>query len=103
MRFVIGSGGFIGEVSIIDGTLTDLYVHPLRRGKGWGHKLMRKAVKWADKGGLRLKLRVHPFGKQTVRSARKIAPREGLINLYKQYGFRRVNGAWMIRNPLLSK
>lgn len=61
-RWIIGAGGFIGEVYLCEPPpeagpdlrrrpmlfMTDLWVHPLRRGRGWASELLHAATTWAD-------------------------------------------------------
>jgi len=96
--FKIGKGGFVSQLVITpEGELTDLYVHPLFRGRGLAHKLLKRATSWADRNRLSLRLRIHPYGRRTVRSSRAPASFTALVELYKQYGFQRVNKDWMLR------
>jgi ribosomal protein S18 acetylase RimI-like enzyme len=96
-RWVIGDGGFIGEVSLFEMAeddkyvitnkvlkyveLSDLHVHPLRRKSGWAHALMTIALKYAKRKGYRVFLRAIPYSKPKIKQ-------EALIAFYKQYGFK---------------
>ena len=76
-RWVIGAGGFIGEASLItaDPTLklpagmqacelTDVYVHPMRRGNGWARAVVETALAHADAHRWMVVLRVAAHGKR---------------------------------------
>lgn len=94
-RWVIGAGGFLGEVTLrtVDSPwpfkrsavrtveLTDLFVHPARRGKGWSRELLRVATTYADVRQLDLILRVCAHGKKRGPGNNK------LIQLYESFGF----------------
>lgn len=96
-RWVIGEGGFIGEVSLyelaesdtyIKGRstqkfveLTNLHIHPLRRGRGWADSLITAALRYARRNGWCVFLRAIPYNKPRVRI-------EGLIEMYGKYGFK---------------
>jgi len=87
-RFVMGAGGFLGEVSLKAAPeealalarpgrplwfLTDLFVHPLRRKDGWGRSLMRSAVGYADRKGADLWLYARPHGRAPRMSEEQLA------------------------------
>lgn len=95
-RWVIGAGGFLGEVTLraLDEQfwlfrstearmveLTDLFIHPQRRSKGWSHELLAVATAYADKQDLDLILRVCAHGKKRGLGNDK------LIQLYEAHGF----------------
>jgi GNAT superfamily N-acetyltransferase len=96
-RWVIGAGGFTGSVileAVEDADLaltprcallTELYVHPLRRGQGWAATLMQTAFKYADSNGLDLVTYASPFG---VRGMSK----KKLQEFYLRMGFQFANG-----------
>jgi GNAT superfamily N-acetyltransferase len=100
----IGSGGFIGSVSVIPVPsaevlgavkkrrplmfLTYLFVHPLRRGRGWGGELVAAATAWADAEGIDLWLYARPYGH--ARGRRTV---EQLVAFYRAHGFRPIEGA----------
>lgn len=96
-RWVMGSGGFIGEASLAvpdeelarhtrKGVqlleLTDVYVHPLRRRNRWAHALLETATTHADAEHIDLVLRTIPYGKGDTLDWQRLAA------LYAQYGFR---------------
>lgn len=98
-RWVIGAGGFTGEVSLQEllpddsgakregvrcVELTDFHVHPLRRGRGWGATLLGEALRHADRYGWDVFLRVVPYGKGGGLDVGQ------LRQLYHRYGFRRL-------------
>ena len=94
----LGAGGFYGEILLAPAEADELrlkrdrpllavrrfYVHPLRRGQGWGAALFSRATSWADAKGVDLVLYVKPYGR-----IRKV-PAETLERIYAQYGFRRL-------------
>lgn len=97
-RWTLGEGGFLGEVTLQrlsvadsyvlqDGVpcyeLTNLYVHPKRRGKGWATQLMETALEFSKKRGADVFLRVVPYGCAPADSTR-------LIKFYRSYGFKQV-------------
>ncbi len=99
-RWTMGAGGFIGEVSLFKLSaqdehiaqrfpdtveLSDLYVHPLRRGKGWARILLRSAIAHAAINEWNVFIRVIPYGKEPIISL------EDLIAFYKQHGFKHIN------------
>jgi GNAT superfamily N-acetyltransferase len=106
-RWVIGAGGFIGEVSLAQASyceastfsrkgvrcvvLTNLYVHPLRRGNNWADSLMRQAVAYADRHQLDLVLTVKPHGPHPR------ASRRALEEFYLKFGFEAGPLASMVR------
>lgn len=95
MRFVVGTGGFIGEATLerdsndnddlrkaaFEFTLTNVFVHPLRRNRGWGHQLMRTVCAFADHNGFQLRLIVMPHG------VGEHLDRAALEAFYAGYGF----------------
>lgn len=97
LRWVIGAGGFIGEVSLVAvppeypalnvsarcALLTDFYVHPLRRRRGWGEALLTAALQHADKHAIDLVLWAQPHG--TRKHGRLNASQ--LVALYSSHGF----------------
>lgn len=93
-RWKIGAGGFIGEVSLrsvadddaytgADVELTDLHVHPLRRGRGWGRELVQCALAHAQRRRWVVFLRAVPYGS-------KPASLRQLIAFYKSCGFKQL-------------
>lgn len=70
----------------------DFYVHPLRRGFGWGAMLMRKACAYADRIGADMVLRAAPHGRKRTRDGRRLPFREyeQLKEFYRAFGFRQV-------------
>lgn len=107
-RWTVGSGGFIGEVTLltVDETnydlhltrrksvplleLTDLYVHPLRRGRGWAQELLTTAVEWADAHQTDLVLRTAAYGPHKDRNKRPVPrmTKEELQVFYARFGFK---------------
>jgi GNAT superfamily N-acetyltransferase len=97
-RWTVGKGGFLGEVSLYtlaEDTaayiprkgvtcleLTDLFVHPQRRGRGWATELLTTATKYADDTATDLFLRVVSYGKVSGASV------EALTALYAAHGFK---------------
>ena len=61
--------------------LTNLYVHPLRRGRGWANELLSTAKEFAYDNNWNLFLRAVPYGKDPCEV-------EQLIALYKRHGFK---------------
>lgn len=99
--WVIGKGGFRSQVLLCTPTepilefveprpgvrlveVEDLYVHPLRRGYGWGSELMQTALRWCDMHGWDCVLRATPHGPPPVPEFDK------LKRFYAQFGFRPV-------------
>lgn len=96
-RWTVGRGGFIGEVSLcellpmdanIKGNstrtyveLTNLHIHPMRRGQGWATVLIRAALQHADERGWVVFLRCIPYNKPCITTT-------GLCKLYRQHGFK---------------
>lgn len=113
-RWTVGEGGFIGEASLIEleepevrlhmrqgrylCELTDVYVHPLRRGQGWARTVVQAALAHADAQGWDVFLRVVAYGKKAARGKRKLAT-EGLTAFYGRCGFvaRRADPRCMVR------
>jgi len=108
VRWTVGAGGFIGEVTVRPVTdpavlrsvqrkgvpllfLTELYVHPLRRGLGWSHTLIETAVAYAAGEGADLWLYASPYGPKRSghHSVRRPTIQE-LEALYRRHGFRPV-------------
>ena len=84
---MIGAGGFIGEVSIVttdradaDVELTDLFVHPLRRGRGWASDLVDAALAFCSRKGWSVILRARPHGRERL-------SRPALVRFYAAKGF----------------
>jgi GNAT superfamily N-acetyltransferase len=80
-------GGAYGEVllkRLHDGEyeLTDLFVHPFVRRKGWGVQLMQAACDWANKEKVDLYLRVCAHGKGSIMD------NDALSAWYARFGFR---------------
>lgn len=109
LRFVLGSGGFIGEVTLQTVpaerpdlelrkgstlALTKLYVHPLRRGKGWATTLINHATAHADASLLTLVLWTAPYG---TRGRTKVE----LATIYGKHGFEFIGESTteMVRYP----
>lgn len=96
-RWTVGAGGFIGEVSLFHLSEYDLYVckrykytfvelsnlhvHPLRRGRGWADTLMHAAIAHAEENAWGLFLRCVPYNKPLLTA-------DELIAFYKRYGFK---------------
>lgn len=96
-RWVIGNGGFIGEVSLfvlaesdhyIKGRsqrhyveLSNLYVHPKRRGRGWARELLTVAIQYAREREWIIFIRAIPYGKDH-------GELDELLATYRRYGFR---------------
>jgi Acetyltransferase (GNAT) family. len=108
--WTIGSGGFIGSVTLMPITredvlravqrrrqlmfLTYLFIHPLRRGLGWSHELLRAATEWADAQRIDLWLYARPYGLAATKRGRvHKANEEELLKLYRKHGFRVIEGA----------
>lgn len=107
----IGSGGFIGNVTLQPVEwpnvlakvqrrrplmfLTYLFVHPLRRGLGWADELMRAATTFADRKGIDLWLYARPYGLRRTKDGRRVsyATEEALVAFYRKHGFRPIDGA----------
>ena len=106
----MGSGGVLGEVTLRSllnvaflnnmvpvrtgvrmVVLTDLFVHPAARRKGWACKLIKSAVAYADTNGLDLALEACPYG--TIDGACE----HSLVKLYKVFGFKKVKEYYMVR------
>jgi GNAT superfamily N-acetyltransferase len=80
LRLVIGTGGFTGEAALAEPysemlplkqrrpllLFTDFYVHPLRRGLGWGTRLLRAVVRWADRRGWDLVTYASAYGVRSL-------------------------------------
>jgi GNAT superfamily N-acetyltransferase len=99
-RWTIGTGGFLGEITLQGLADTDYYVrrsdeersyveltnyfvHPLRRHLGWGRELFETAIAHAEKRHWPVFLRAVPYG-------RSPADLERLVTFYRSYGFRQV-------------
>jgi GNAT superfamily N-acetyltransferase len=113
-RWVVGEGGFIGEASLIELSvdehrrysrrgrficeLTDVYVHPLRRGRGWARVVVEAALDYADAEGWDVFLRVVTYGKDSQRGPHRLDV-ESLIAFYGRLGFvgRRDDPRCMVR------
>jgi len=111
-RWTIGKGGFIGEVSLFELAeadmyvkgrskrtyveLSNLYVHPLRRGRGWARELLKVAIAHARQNNHVVFLRAVPYG---------TAPHTlgDLLALYARYGFKHRAGADDLRELVLLK
>ena len=109
-RWKIGAGGFIGEVSLFELSnedlyvrgrdrrkfveLSDLHVHPLRRGKGWGRELLSTALTHAQRYDWCVFIRVIPYAADPMEL-------DCLMDFYKRYGFksRRNDKREMIWHP----
>lgn len=97
-RWVIGTGGFIGEVSLYTLAydtasyiprkdipcleVSDLFVHPKRRDGGWATDLLKTVTKYADDTHTDLFLRVVSYGKVRGFDVRS------LTTLYNKHGFK---------------
>lgn len=103
-RFVVGAGGFIGEVSFYPAPeealhlkrrgrplwfLNDLYVHPLRRGRGWSNRLMCAALAHADDHKADVWLYAKPYGPRRTKDGRPVGrmEQEKLALFYTEWGF----------------
>lgn len=108
--WTVGAGGFIGSVSVVPITRTDvieavkkrkplmfltyLFIHPLRRGRGWSHTLLEAATGFADAQGIDLWLYARPYGLAVTKRGRiHKASESALVRLYQQHGFRLIEGA----------
>jgi GNAT superfamily N-acetyltransferase len=96
-RYVIGAGGFIGEVTLFELSpedfyvrgrdrrryveLSDLHVHPLRRRRGWADVLIKAALREARNRDWPVFLRAIPYNKPAL-------DKDDLIAFYKRYGFK---------------
>lgn len=96
-RWTMGAGGFIGEVSLFELSSEDLYIkhgskrayvelsnlhiHPLRRGQGWADSLMTAALCHARNEEWHIFLRAIPYNNPTLTA-------DELIAFYSRYGFR---------------
>lgn len=96
-RWTIGEGGFIGEVSLFELSdedqyvrhtsarkyveLSNLHIHPLRRGLGWSDSLLIAAISYARARNWTIFLRAIPYNKPHMSADR-------LVAYYKCYGFR---------------
>lgn len=108
VRWTVGAGGFIGEVTVRPVTdpdvlravqrpgvpllfLTELFVHPMRRGRGWSHALLQAAIQHAAAEGADLWLYASPYGSKRAghRSVHRPTTEE-LEALYSRHGFRPV-------------
>ncbi len=113
-RWTMGEGGFIGEASLIrlDADefrhhgrrgrfmceLTDVFVHPLRRGNGWARQLVETALAHADEQEWDVFLRVVAYGDTDNPRWRRLKTDE-LTAFYAKFGFvqRRADERVMIR------
>lgn len=96
-RWTIGHSGFIGEVSLFELAESDMYIrhtskrtyvelsnlhiHPLRRGQGWADSLMVAALRYARQRGWVVFIRAIPYNKPRMTT-------DDLIAFYRRYGFR---------------
>lgn len=110
-RFVMQEGSLSGEVSLMVPTndqrthtrtaygdvleLSNLYVDPRRRGRGWAAILMQAACSHADREGINLILSVRPYGKKPG------VPAELLSKWYERFGFEEYGGV-MVRKCVAS-
>lgn len=112
-RWTVGSGGFIGEVYLRSTPpealpckrkgvplvfLTDLWVHPLRRGLGWSRSLVSAAVAHADKQRWDLWLYARPFN-NSKKPERRLNT-DQLVTLYLSFGFELSNKC-ALQEPVL--
>jgi GNAT superfamily N-acetyltransferase len=99
-RWVVGAGGFLGELTLAPIPekrlrmglpyakgqpllfVKDVRVHPRCRGRQWSDKLLAAATRWADRQGVDLWLYVEPFGRRPRPDS------EALKRLYRRHGFR---------------
>jgi GNAT superfamily N-acetyltransferase len=101
-RFTVGSGGFLGEVSLYTNNYTsaqptytlymsDFHVHPMRRELGWGTLLLAECTSWADAEGAAVITYARPFGRKRNKfgTQRARAEEGDLERFYKSFGFRR--------------
>ena len=114
-RWIVGAGGFIGEITLEAMTATDhyirgrdkrvyveltnLHIHPLRRGKGWSDILIRKALGHAQQRGWCVFLRCVPYNKPHMKA-------DDLIAFYSRYGFKSLRGdrrEMVLRWPVSTK
>ena len=96
--WTVGKGEFIGSVTLLQaeaddaqrlrrgnypvGFVSDLEVHPERRGQGWARTLLSSLVSHADKNHIDLWTYVSPFGTQLFPGLD--VPQ--LVKLYEGYG-----------------
>lgn len=114
-RWVVAQDGLEGEVSLcalsvyedpglMNGSrmleLTDLWVEPKARGRGWGVELLRAACAWADDNHADLFIRVVAYGRERPR-----AEVVDLMKFYSRAGFvsRRSDQREMVRKWRLRK
>lgn len=88
--FRLAWGGIFAQAVVTpDGELTDVYVHPFIRKKGYAHEIMRMVIAYANRNKMTLRLRVQSYGKMRNRA---------LYEFYARYGFKRINGSnWLRR------
>ena len=96
MKFQIGKGIFAcAELHELDSSMTDLYrlkggwlsltnvyVHPFIRGRGYGQRIMEQVITYADKEGVGLLLQIRPYSRW------KRMRTEQLREWYATFGFR---------------
>jgi len=104
----MGAGGFIGYAQLVDpvevprfappvpvpartAVLSVVYVHPLRRGLGWGDSLLRQALAYADRHGAPVASWASPIPEpKHARDGRRLRrlEYERLMAWYESYGFK---------------
>lgn len=104
-RWTVGEGGFIGEASLAELSLdeyrqhsrrgrficelTDVYVHPLRRGQGWARIAVEAALAHADTMEWDVFLRVVAYGDKADKRGRPTTRLDtaALTAFYTRCGF----------------
>lgn len=105
-RWTLGQRGFIAEASLaamdpaeakqyMRGNtpvveLTDVYTHPLRRGRGWARSCAQAALDYADDNGWDVFLRVVAYGPDEDKNQSQFQKltNEELAAFYKSLGFK---------------
>jgi len=114
--WTIGAGGFCGYLELVTpastprftlpvppetALLSVVYVHPLRRGKGWGDALMARALGYCDRYGVAVASWASPIPEPArTRDGKRLHRLEfdRLMAWYESYGFRAVgNSNYILR------